>query len=96
MQTFAVKFVSAVSGALGMIFLGIVGFVEGTGVVQSQGTIDWMWVLITIVPAISSLVTFLILLFGYKLRDKDVQIMSQVNQGKLSREEAGGLLSRKY
>lgn len=96
MQTFTVKFISAVSGSLGMILLGLVGFVEGTNAVQSQATIDSMWVLITIVPAIGSVLTFLMLLFGYKLRDKDVQIMSQVNQGLIPREEAKSLLSRNY
>jgi hypothetical protein len=33
------------------------------------------------------------LFFGYKLRDRDIQIMAKANQGELSREEADKLLS---
>jgi hypothetical protein len=33
------------------------------------------------------------LLAGYKLRDKDIQLMARVNQGELDREEAEKLLS---
>jgi sugar (glycoside-pentoside-hexuronide) transporter len=96
MQTFTVKFMSAISGALGMIMLGLVGFVEGAGAVQSDATIGWMWILITVVPAIGAFITFIILLLGYKLRDKEIQIMSQANQGLISREEADRLMNHKY
>ena len=33
---------------------------------------------------------------GYKLNDKDVQIMAKCNSGAITREEADALLSRKY
>ena len=39
-------------------------------------------------------ITFIYL--GYKLNDKDVQIMAKCNSGASTREEAEALLSRKY
>jgi hypothetical protein len=33
---------------------------------------------------------------GYKLNNKDVQIMTKCNSGEITREEAEKLLSRKY
>ena len=39
-------------------------------------------------------ITFIYL--GYKLNDKDVQIMAKCNSGAITREEAEALLSRKY
>ncbi len=35
-------------------------------------------------------------LFAYNLRDRDVQLMSDANGGKISKDEALGLMSREY
>ena len=37
-----------------------------------------------------------ILLVGYKLRTKDVQVMSQYNNGQISKDEAEAILAAKY
>jgi sugar (glycoside-pentoside-hexuronide) transporter len=96
LQTFTVKALSALAGALAMFILGYVGFVDGANVVQPPVVLDTIWILNSIFPAIGAAVSFFILLFGYKLRDKDVQIMAEVNSGKLDRKEAETMLSSKY
>jgi Na+/melibiose symporter-like transporter len=96
LQTFTVKALSALAGALAMFILGYAGFVDGAGVVQPPVVLDTIWVLNSIFPAIGAAVSFFILLFGYKLRDRDVQIMAKVNSGKLDRKEAETMLSKKY
>jgi sugar (glycoside-pentoside-hexuronide) transporter len=95
LQTFTVKALSALAGALTMFILGYVGFVDGAGVVQPPVVLDAIWVLNSIFPAIGTVVAFFILLFGYKLRDRDVQIMAEVNSGKLDREQAETMISGK-
>ena len=79
-----------------MFFLGIIGFVEGEGAAQTPETIAWLWRMFTIVPLISGIISFFLLILGYKLRSKDVEIMLKVNAGEMEKEEALPLLSRKY
>ncbi|GGA42597.1 MFS transporter [Paenibacillus physcomitrellae] len=96
LQTFTAKALGALSAALGMFILGLSGFVDGADAVQPPAVLDTLWILVSILPAAGLIVSFFILLFGYKLRDRDVQIMSKVNQKLLSREAAETMLSRKY
>jgi len=95
-QTFSAKITGALSTAIGMTLLGIFGFVEGTGAVQTERTIGWIWSMSTIFPLISGTVALLIILFFYKLRGKDVAVMMRVNTGEITAEEARGLFSRPY
>jgi Na+/melibiose symporter-like transporter len=95
LQTFTFLLFNAVAAALAMFILGAFGFAEGAGAVQSQTTINTIWVLFTLVPLIG-LILSLPLFARYKLRDKDVQIMAMVNSGELSREEAQTRFSRKF
>ena len=48
-----------------------------------------------LVPVIGMIISTFFYL-GYKLNDKDVQIMARCNAGEITREEAEALLSRKY
>jgi sugar (glycoside-pentoside-hexuronide) transporter len=93
LQTFTAKLPGAISGSLAMLLLSLSGFVSGAGAVQPQSAITTIWLLISLVPVIGMIAAFIILLLGYKLRDRDIQIMARVNQGDLSREEAEKLLS---
>jgi probable glucitol transport protein GutA len=93
LQTFATKVQGALSGAIGMFILGLSGFVSGADAVQPPAVINTMWLLVSLAPIIGLLIAFILLVTGYKLRDKDIQLMARVNQGELSREEAEKLLS---
>ncbi|MDR1272858.1 MAG: MFS transporter [Clostridiales Family XIII bacterium] len=95
-QTFSAKLTAALAGAIGMFVLGAVGFVEGEGAVQTVGTIEWIWRMYTILPVIAGAVSFLLLLFGYRLRDCDVALMARVNAGEITEDEARGGFSRQY
>lgn len=95
LQTFTTKSISAISAAVGMTVLGMAGFVDGANAVQPQIVKDTLFYLISIVPVIGLILGFFILLFGYRLRDRYVQIMAQVNRNELSREEARELLPKK-
>lgn len=92
LQTFTVKAISTMSASLGMFVLGIVGFVDGAGAVQPDIVTDTLFFLISIVPGIGVVIGFFIFLRNYKLRDNYVQVMAQVNNGEISREEGEKLL----
>lgn len=106
-QTFMVKLTAAISGALGMFLLGLksVGWISvevenfqelsTSGITQSEHALDVLWFIYVMVPAIGCIVGLVIWKF-YKLNDKDVQIMADCNAGKIEREDAEKLLSRKY
>ncbi|MDR0400571.1 MAG: glycoside-pentoside-hexuronide (GPH):cation symporter [Treponema sp.] len=92
LQTFSAKVYGALAGAIGMFILGLSGFVSGVNAVQPPAAIRAIWLLISIAPISGLLIAFFMLLTGYKLRDKDIQIMARVNQGGLKREDAEKLL----
>ena len=95
-QTFTSKMIAALSASIGMFVLGMVGFVSGEGAVQSPETIDWIWRLNTIAPVFSGVIALFIILFAYKLKTKDVVLMVEANEGKISRQEAIAGFSREY
>ena len=95
-QTFSAKITMALSTAIGMTLLGLFGFVEGTGAVQTPQTIQRIWAMSTVFPAISGSVALLIILLFYKLRQRDVAVMMRLNAGEISREEAQSQFSRTY
>ncbi len=106
-QTFMVKLTAAISGAMGMFLLGLksTGWItvevqsfeelQALGIQQSEHALDVLWFSYVMIPAIGCFIAYIIWKF-YKLNDKDVQIMTDCNTGKISREEAEGMLSRKY
>ncbi len=94
-HTFFTKFMAATQTALSSLCLAIIGYVSTEGAVQPASIGSNLWFLYTIVPAIGAVLS-LFMFLQYKLRDKDVYIMTQCNQGKMSRDDAEKMLSRKY
>ena len=82
------------SGLLSALFL--TGFVEGEHVVQPAGVADGVWALFCLFPAVGFAIALIILLLFYKLRTKDVKVMSQYNNGEITRDEAEAILGEKY
>ena len=62
---------------------------------QSAGALEGLWIVYALVPVIGMIISTFFYL-GYKLNDKDVQIMARCNAGEITREEAESMLSRKY
>ena len=99
------KITGAVSSALALFLLGLFGWIsveaesfealQALGIQQSAGALNGLWIVYALVPVIGMIISTFFYL-GYKLNDKDVQIMAKCNAGEISREEAESLLSRKY
>ena len=104
-QTFSVKITGAVSSSLALFLLGLFGWISveaesfeelaAMGIQQSAGALNGLWIVYALVPVIGMIISTFFYL-GYKLNDKDVQIMAKCNSGEITREEAEKLLSRKY
>lgn len=94
LQTFTAKITSALSLSLSSLLLGLIGY-NGDLVVIPQKTLDWIWAIGTLLPVIAQAIG-LPILFAYKLKDADAQLMSDYNHGKISRDECESKLSRKY
>ena len=107
MQTFMAKLTGSISGSLGMIILGLksVGWkvvevssfqeLAESGVTQTPHALKMLWLIFMLVPAIGGLLAYIVWCF-YDLKDKDVQIMTNCNTGKITREEAMSMLSKRY
>ena len=98
LQTFTAKLKNAIIGSVSLFALGLFGYDSSLGetVRQSAQVTQGIWAVYNILPAIGSLICFIILVALYKLKDKDVEIMARYNNGEISKEEAESLLAEKY
>ena len=104
-QTFSVKITGAVSSSLALFLLGLFGWISveaesfeqlaAMNIQQSPAALNGLWIVYALVPVLGMILSTFFYL-GYKLNDKDVQIMAKCNAGELTREEAEKQLSRKY
>lgn len=94
-QTFVNKLVAAIVTSLSMAMISAMGF-DSTNVTP-DGT-NAVWFMFTLFASIGSAIAIPILLCFYKLRDKDVRLMSQCNNGEISKEDCQAKLSdmKKY
>lgn len=94
-QTFSNKFIAAISSSFALLILELIKY---NGVMQNHQTpqtLEGLWWAYCFIPLIGTAIA-LPLLFMYKLRCKDVQIMADINRNAISRDEGEAQLSRKY
>lgn len=96
LQCFTAKLKNTLVDEIVLISLSMIGFVEGEYALQSSAVEHGVWKLFTLVPAIGFIMAVIMLRIFYKLRDKDVQVMAQYNNGEITREDAEKILSEKY
>lgn len=104
-QTFSVKITGAISSSLALFLLGCFNWISveaesfeqlaAMGIQQSAGALEGLWIVYALVPVIGMIISTFFYM-GYKLSDRDVQIMAKCNAGQITREEAEKQLSRKY
>lgn len=97
-QTFMTKLTGAIASALYLFLLRVIGWkdvsaaenfdqLKELGITQTPETLNGLWFLFIMVPAIGIGLGMILWAF-YKLRDHDVQLMTDANIGKITREEA--------
>ena len=104
-QTFSVKITGAISSSLALFLLGLFGWISveaesfeqlaAMNIQQSPAALNGLWIVYALVPVIGMIISTFFYL-GYKLNDRDVQIMAKCNSGEISRQDAEKLLSRNY
>lgn len=98
LQTFVGMLKNAVIGSVTLMILGMFGYDSSLaeGAIQSAEVIKGVWMIFNLLPAIGYGITAIILLFFYKMTDRDVEIMARCNNMQISREEALEKLGDKY
>ncbi len=103
LNSFVEKASQGLVSALGLAMLGWFGFqavsassfADLEGVTQPASAISGMWFLYALLPAICYFLAGCVL-FLYKLKDSDAQLMAKCNSGEITREECEAQLSRRY
>lgn len=111
LNAFVNKAVGSVGASIGLFVMGMYGWREvqaesyeqllqmgmsvGQAGYQTPTAIHGMWVVYALIPGIGFLLSALVLFF-YRLKDKDAELMAKCNAGEISREECEAQLSRKY
>jgi Na+/melibiose symporter-like transporter len=103
-QTFTMKLVAAVSSALGLAVLALFGwqsvaaesFAELAllGVAQSEMALTGLWTVYALIPTIGGALALLVW-SRYRLKPRDVELITKCNSGEIVREECDAGLSRK-
>lgn len=96
LQCFTAKMKNALVNSVALGALAIFGFVEGENAIQPAGVDKGVWGVFCLLPAIGFAIALVLLSLSYKLRDKDVQIMSRFNNGEISKAEAEEALASRF
>ncbi len=94
LQSFISKVIAAFASANASLIFHFVGY-DGSLEVQPDNIVNVIWKCCMLMP-MAGMILGLGFLFAYNLKDKDVQLMSDANEGKITKEEALQQLSRDY
>lgn len=94
LQSFISKVISAFATANASVLLYFLGY-DAKAAVQPESTVSGIWSASLLIPMVG-MILGVFFLFAYKLRDKDVQLMCDANEGKITRQEALEKMSREY
>lgn len=96
LQCFVAKLKNALIGTIVLFSLSSIGFIEGENAIQPAGVDKGVWMLFNLLPAAGFTAALIILILFYKLKAKDVQVMSEYNNGRLDRASAEEVLLKKF
>ncbi len=96
-QTSVTKLSAALMNSISLLLLAAFGFRAAaadpvTGVVDAAGA-QGCWHVLTWISAIGPVIAIWLLVRYYKLRDRDVNVMAQYNNGEITRDECDDALS---
>ncbi|MCR5278180.1 MAG: MFS transporter [Lachnospiraceae bacterium] len=96
LQCFVAKLKNALIGSIVLFSLSSIGFVEGENAVQPKGVSGGVWGLFNLLPAGGFALALLVLIIFYRLKSKDVQTMSELNNGRKLDSQTVNALETKY
>lgn len=106
LQSFINKALGSVVNSIALYILAFCGWQEvqgesfadlaAQGVTQSESSLNTLWNLGYLIPAVGFFIAAVLLYAFYNLKDADAALMAKCNAGTISREECEAQLSRKY
>ncbi len=94
LQSFISKVIAAFASANAALIFHFIGY-DGSLETQPDNIVNIIWKCCMLIP-MAGMILGLGFLFAYNLKDKDVQLMSDANEGRITKEEALQQLSRDY
>lgn len=94
LQSFISKVIAAFASANGALIFHFAKY-DGSLAAQPPEMVDLIWKCCMLMPA-AGMIFGIGFLFAYNLKDKDVQLMSDANEGKITRKEAIARFSHDY
>ncbi len=95
LQTFIAKLKNAVVNSFMLLCIAWTGY-DASALEQTAEVTRKIWTVFLMIPVIGYILGIIVLLFFYKLRDDNVQIMAKYNNHELSYEEAVEQLSNEF
>jgi len=95
LQTFIAKLKNAVVNSFMLLCIAWTGY-DASALEQTAEVTKKIWTVFLMVPVIGYILGIIVLLFFYKLRDDNVQLMAKYNNHELSYEQAVEQLSDKF
>lgn len=105
-NSFSIKVGGAIASSLGIALLGLFGWINvqaesfaelaAMNVTQTEAALHGLWLINAGVPLIGNIICTILWVTSYRLKDKDVRIMIQCNEGNITKEEAQAQMSRQY
>lgn len=95
LQTFIAKLKNAVVNSFMLLCIAWTGY-DASALEQTAEVTRKIWAVFLMVPVIGYILGIVVLLFFYKLRDDNVQLMAKYNNHELSYEDAVEQLSDKF
>ena len=95
LQTFIAKLKNAVVNSFMLLRIAWTGY-DASALEQTAEVTKKIWTVFLMVPVIGYILGIIVLLFFYKLRDDNVQLMAKYNNHELSYEQAVEQLSDKF
>jgi len=96
LQTFIAKLKGALINSMLLAVLAAIGFVSGEGVTQTDEVAKGIWGLFTLLPVAGYLISTLLLVFFYKLRDGEVQTIAKYNNHEITVDQLPEIIIKKY
>ncbi len=99
-QTCVTKLSAALMSSMSLVLLALFGFKAAsadpvTGMVDATGAMG-CWHVLTWISAIGPVIAIIMLMAGYRLRDKTVSYMAMCNAGEISREECESKIGKEW
>ena len=102
LNSFCTKLTQSIASSLGLFLLGLSGWVEieatdfkdiaAQNIQQPDSALDMLWAVYALIPAIGVILGVAVM-FLYKLKDKDIELITKCNAGEITRDECEAQLS---